>query len=175
MQQIGRALHLVGMALNASEREGRDLRVSFADFYSATRDRAMRLAWLLTHDAHACDDIVHDAYARVMRHYESIANPDAYLRSAIVNRVKERSRLSTNERRRTELVGAGQLAAVEGPTGGVIDAVATLPTAQRVAVVLRYWADLPDDEIADILHVRPATVRSLLSRALKALRKDITP
>ena len=55
----------------------------------------------------------------------------------------------------------------------LLDAVATLPLSQRAAIVLRYWADLPDDEIAVAIGVRPATVRSLVHRGLASLRKEI--
>jgi RNA polymerase sigma factor (sigma-70 family) len=51
--------------------------------------------------------------------------------------------------------------------------VARLPYKERVAIVCRYWADLPEQEIAEILGVRPATVRSLVSRALGRLRLEV--
>ena len=62
---------------------------------------------------------------------------------------------------------------VSAPVDPLIDVVATLPLTQRTAVVLRYWCDLPDDEIAVALSVRPATVRSLIHHALKRLAKEI--
>jgi len=55
------------------------------------------------------------------------------------------------------------------------DALAALPTRQRAAVVLRYYADLPDADIARTLRCRPGTVRSLIHRALADLRKTIEP
>jgi RNA polymerase sigma factor (sigma-70 family) len=55
------------------------------------------------------------------------------------------------------------------------DAVAKLPARQRAAVVLRYYGDLPDADIARALRCRPGTVRSLIHRALAELRKEIEP
>jgi RNA polymerase sigma factor (sigma-70 family) len=53
------------------------------------------------------------------------------------------------------------------------DAVERLPPTRRAVVVLRYWADLPHAEIADILGCPVATVRSRLHRALADLRKEV--
>ena len=58
---------------------------------------------------------------------------------------------------------------------GLIRAVAQLPDRQRSAVVLRYFEDLGDDEIAQILGCRAVTVRGYLHRALKTLRVDAVP
>jgi RNA polymerase sigma factor (sigma-70 family) len=55
------------------------------------------------------------------------------------------------------------------------DALAKLPARQRAAVVLRYYGDLPDADIARALRCRPGTVRSLIHRALADLRKVIEP
>jgi RNA polymerase sigma factor (sigma-70 family) len=63
---------------------------------------------------------------------------------------------------------------VKPETPVVLDALAGLPYRQRVALVLRFYEDRPDDEIAVILGCRPATVRSLVHRGLATLRKAIT-
>ncbi len=55
----------------------------------------------------------------------------------------------------------------------LLDAIATLPYKQRAVLVLRYWADLREEEIANIVGVRPATVRSITARALAQLRKEL--
>ena len=53
------------------------------------------------------------------------------------------------------------------------DALGRLGERQRAVVVLRYFADLPDVEIAEVLGCRPSTVRSLVRRALRVLRKEL--
>jgi RNA polymerase sigma factor (sigma-70 family) len=152
-----------------------DVALAFSAFYNEHCVAATRLAWLLTHDASSCEDISHEAFALVLPRFSSLDDPAAYLRRVIINRVAERNRRSGRERLRIDFVNAGQPMVEEGPTGGLIDAIAVLPMNQRTAVVLRYWVDLNHIQIADAMGIRPGTVRSLLSRATAALRKDITP
>ncbi len=106
--------------------------------------------------------------------FETVDQPAAYMRRCVLNGVYARTRRRERERRRNGLVIAGHAAHVDGPTGGVLDAVAQLSVEQRTAVVLRYWAGLRDHEIADAMGIRPGTARSLLSRATTRLRKDLT-
>jgi RNA polymerase sigma factor (sigma-70 family) len=54
------------------------------------------------------------------------------------------------------------------------DALDRLPWRQRAALILRYFVDIPDDEIAENLHCRPATVRSLIRRGIGTLREVLT-
>jgi DNA-directed RNA polymerase specialized sigma24 family protein len=148
---------------------------AFEAFYRERRVEAVRLAWLLTHDAAAAEDVAQDAFAAVFAVFERVDSPAAYLRRSVINGVYERTRRRQREQRRNGLMIAGELAAVDGPTGGVLDAVAALPLNQRTAVVLRFWAGLRDHEIADAMGIRPGTARSLLSRATTHLRKDLLP
>ena len=53
------------------------------------------------------------------------------------------------------------------------DALATLPDRQRTAIVARYYLDLPDTDIADLLGCRPATVRTAIHRGLATLRPEV--
>jgi DNA-directed RNA polymerase specialized sigma24 family protein len=145
----------------------------FISFYDAERVSAVKLAWLLTHDAAAAEDIAQDAFASVYPRFDNLERPGAYLRTAVVHGVYQRSRRTRDENRRLTLVQGGSASTVDGPTGGLIDAVARLPMSQRTAVVLRYWADLSDADIAAVLDVRRGTVRSLLSRAMAHLRREI--
>jgi DNA-directed RNA polymerase specialized sigma24 family protein len=148
---------------------------TFADFYAHERTPAIRLAWLLTHDGSIAEDLVQDAFTRVFHRFDTLDHPSAYLRRAVVNGVYERTRRQGRENRRLELVGHDTPTTIDGPTGGLADAISQLPLNQRTAVVLRFWADLDHHAIAEAMDVRPGTVRSLLSRATTQLRKDITP
>ncbi len=148
---------------------------TFADFYERERTPAIRLAWLLTHDGSTAEDVVQDAFTRVFHRFDTLDHPAAYLRRVVVNGVYERARRQGRENRRLELVGRDTPATIDGPTGGLGDAISQLPLNQRTAVVLRFWADLDHHAIAEAMDVRPGTVRSLLSRATAELRKDITP
>lgn len=68
--------------------------------------------------------------------------------------------------------GHGRGASTDKPSE-LLDAVAGLPYKQQVVLVLRYWADLPEEAIAEIVGVRPATVRSMSARALARLSKEL--
>lgn len=146
----------------------------FEELYRAHRSSVIQLVWLLTHDASVAEDIAHDAFARLFVVFGEVEHPAAYLRRSVVNGVYERTRRRDREQRRNDLVAAGRSQSVDGPTGGVIDLVASLPLDQRTAVVLRYWGGLRDHEIADAMGIRPGTARSHLSRATSRLRKELS-
>ena len=153
----------------------RDVRSAgeFEAFVVAEQRGALRLVWLLTHDRSGADDLVQDAFASVMVRFEDLERPAAYFRTTLVNLIREQHRRSGREAKRLRLDTASRSMTVPPPVDPLIDVVATLPIAQRTAVVMRYWCDLPDDEIAVALSVRPTTVRSLIHRALKRLAKEI--
>ncbi len=127
----------------------------------------VRVAWLIVGSSAVAEDLVQDAFVRMARRYDSIAHPPAYLRVAVVNACR-------NELRRTRRISpdpppegvASQPEMVE-----LLDALRGLDRKQRAALVLRYVDDRPDEEIATILGVRRATVRSLVHRGLAKLRE----
>ena len=147
---------------------------TFDDFYRAERAPAVRLAWLLTHDQSVCEDVVQDAFSAVFHRFDSLENPAAYLRIAVVNRVREIHRRDGREERRIRLVSAGaETSTSDASTGEFADAIAKLPYSQRAALVMRFWADMLEADIATSLGVRPPTVRSLVRRALSTLRQEV--
>jgi RNA polymerase sigma factor (sigma-70 family) len=129
----------------------------------------VRLAYLSTGDRAAAEEIAHDAFVAVQRNWAGVRDPASYLRTAVVNRTRSWGRRHQLERRFQHPPAAS--AALEADE--LWDALARLSPRRRIAVVLRYYADLPDDEIAAILDCRPATVRTLLHRALHDLRQEI--
>ena len=144
---------------------------TFASFYACEWAAAVRLAGLLTQDARFAEDLAQEAFARVLPKWERIENPHAYLRAAVVNACR-----SWQSRRRTERDKLPLLADANVNELGfdlLADAVAALPYRQRAVLVLRYYLDLKESEIAAALGCRPGTVKSLTSRALAALRKEV--
>lgn len=143
----------------------------FDDFYAARWARAFRLAALMTHDAEAGADIAQDVFAKMSRHWGAIERPDAYLQRALTNGSSNWRRTGRNAARKLHLL------VVRGDDevsfDGLADAVARLPFRQRAVVVLRYYADLSEAEIAEALDCRPGTVKSLSSRAIAALSKEL--
>jgi DNA-directed RNA polymerase specialized sigma24 family protein len=143
----------------------------FDALYREHHPRAIRLAWLLTHDAELSEDLAQEAFLRLHRHVDRVLDPAAYLRRTVVNLVRDHARARGRERARLTIVGPPPN--VAPPADPLVDLISLLPIAQRTAVVLRYWADLSDEAIAEALDVRPATVRSLLSRGVAALRRQL--
>jgi len=146
--------------------------------YRMHATRAKRTAFLLTGDAEAAADVVHDAFVRLAGRFVDVRHPEvfaAYLRRTIVSLVRTGHRSATRERRHLERHGAPSEAIEVDVAGGlaVRDALMKLTMRQRAAVVLRYYEDLPEAEIADALRCRPGTVKSLLSRGLDVLREEL--
>lgn len=100
----------------------------------------------------------------------------AYLRKTIVNLVRSRHRSRAREAARLDrharlVAPMSATDDVEPVAGPLWDAMSSLPDRQRAALVLRYWLDLSDSDIATTLGCRPSTVRSLLARGVETLRQ----
>ncbi len=144
---------------------------TFEQFFAQSWPFAYRLAVLITHDRQAGEDIAQEAMSKVFARWSAIDRPEAFLRTTIVN-------TATNWRRRvavqrTKLPLISEPESVAFAAGELADALARLPIRQRTVVVLRYWADLSEVEIAEALGCRPGTVKSLASRALQRLSKEL--
>ena len=145
-------------------------RTSFAVFYRSEYPSAVRLARLLVPEG-AAEDLAQEAFSRLHGRFDALDNPPAYLRRTLVNlgRTWHRRRLREQDQlgqvRRTEAVDLG--------AREMLDAIDALPYRQKAVVVLRYWLDLSEAEIAEILGCRAGTVKSLAARALRRLRKAV--
>ena len=143
------------------------------DLLALYRDRyepMVRLAALLTRDVSVAEEIVQDAFVATHAKWAAVREPRAYLRTAVVNRCRSWARRQhlERDRRQQTVAEVAHLAADE-----LWDALDRLPERQRSAIVLRFYEDLPDDEIAALLGCRPATVRTAIHRGLRFLRKEI--
>lgn len=150
------------------------------DLYRARRLDMVRLAIFLVDDLHTAEDVVQDAFAAVCRRHgsrlDSLQDAHAYLHTAVVNAAR-----SVLRRRRTARaytpphqgpgapVDESLLLAEEHRQ--VLDALARLAPRQREVLVLRYWSDLTEAQIAETLGVSRGTVKSTANRALGALEK----
>ncbi len=133
-----------------------------------------RLATLLVGSVEMAEEVVQDAFAAVDQRWDELIRPGAYLRTTVVNGCRALLRRRQVEER--YLASHTEPVPVEAPVAllELRDALHQLSERQRVVVVLRYFADLPDAETAVILDCRAATVRSLVRRALSALRKELS-
>jgi RNA polymerase sigma-70 factor (sigma-E family) len=157
--------------------------VTFAEFAAARLPRLLRYAVVLTGDADLAQDVVQEVLARAQVRWAKISkaeSPDAYVRRMVLNEY-----LSWRRRwavRNVQAVGerlidlGDRRGASRDHAQDVVDTddlwhrLATLPRKQRAVLVLRYYEQLPDEEIAYLLNCAPVTVRSNASKALKALR-----
>lgn len=148
-------------------------RASFEAFYEREWAGAARLAHLLTGVDAVAEDLAQEAFVRMARHWDTVDNPPAYLRTTLVNVSRTWHRSHDREQARIRAVAAGAAADVRLEADDLLDAVDALPFRQRAVLVLRYYHDLPEREIAAALGCRPGTVKSLASRGLDQLRKVI--
>lgn len=153
---------------------------SFAEVYNTHHRSAVRLAWLLTGDPHQAEDAVAEAFAKVWVKWDQgrVHDLGPYLRRTVVNEVRSRGRRTVLERREAERrtgddrgVRTHDDAAAEQDL--VWRSLGQLPDRQRQAVVLRYYEDLPEAEVAEILGVSVGTVKSQVSRGLEKLREIV--
>ena len=147
--------------------------------YSAHRLSLVRLAVLLVDDLQSAEDVVQDAFAGFLGRRRALEDPDkalAYLRTSVVNN----ARSALRRRRTARAYVAPHEVEPEDPSGRailaeehreVLTALDRLPARQREVLVLRYWSDLSEAEIADALGISRGTVKSTASRGLDALEK----
>jgi RNA polymerase sigma-70 factor (sigma-E family) len=152
---------------------------TLVEIYHHRRLALVRLAVLLVDDLPTAEDVVQDAFAAAYRRHGAsmsrVDNPDAYLNTAVVNAAR-----SVLRRRRTFRAAPprveygpptdeGLLLAEEHSE--VLAALRRLSHRQREVLVLRYWSDLSEAQIAETLGISRGTVKSTASRALAALEK----
>lgn len=155
---------------------------AFERFFTAHHRELGRLAYLLTGDSAAADDLTGDVFLAVWRQWRRVCDRDeplAYVRRMTVNMAASRVRSIVRERRRD-----GQLRVVAaGPThdgdgAAVLDvraALRSLPARRRACVVLRYAFDLGEQEVAGLLGISVGTVKSQTSKGVAQLRKLLDP
>jgi RNA polymerase sigma-70 factor (sigma-E family) len=156
--------------VTADRTEAPDEGGSFADLYRAQYAPMVRLAHLLTGSNALAEELVQDTFVRVHGKWDQIDAPGAYLRTAVVNacRSHHRRRVLELTRRPPPTVQATAPAHDE-----LWDALARLPYRQRAVLVLKFYEDMAELDIAAALGCRPGTVKSLTSRAIDELRKVI--
>lgn len=148
----------------------RESPASLEDLYESHYRRMVAVAALLVDDVETAEEIVQDAFLALHRRWgEGIANPGGYLRTSVVNGARDVLR-HRSVRRRTLIPAERDTAPVFQELD---DVLSRLPLKERTAIVLRYSEDLPEDEIAAALGVRPSSVRSLIHRGLKRLRTEV--
>jgi len=162
------ALDKVRLDVEATRLSDIDATRTFDDIFETEYRSMVRLATLMVDSVAIAEDLVQDAFVKLHRKWSGVRSPVPYLRTTVMNNCRNEIRSRVRERKsrqrlREEVV---QLEADE-----VLDAVRQLPERQRAAIVLRYYEDLSEADIARTLGVRPGTVKSLLHRGTTELRR----
>lgn len=160
--------------------DGVDASRRLADLYALHAPEAKRLAFLLTGDADFAEDVVQDAFVRLAGRFQHLRDPDAfraYLRRTVVNLSRGHFRRAKLERRfldreRSRAGGVARLPDVE-EQDAMWAALQTLPERQRAALVLRYYEDLTEHQVADALGTSPQAAKALIHRGTQGLRNEM--
>lgn len=126
----------------------------------------VRLAHLITGSNEAAEDIVQDSFVRLHGSWDRADHPGAYLRRIVVNGCHSWHRRRRMERERLPRPATE---GVEPEAHELLDALARLNLRQRSALVLRFYADMSEADVAEALGCRPGTVKSLVHRGLREL------
>lgn len=156
---------------------------SFEQYVDSQGDALLRFAYVLSGDVHLAEDLVQEVLAKVFRRWHRMAHvayPDAYLRTAIVRQFLSWRRRRASHETSLEVVPDGLVSTADGAAGHAARdemwrLLADLPRRQRAVLVLRYYEDLPDERIAEVLGCRQTTVRVHASRGLSHLRQVLGP
>jgi RNA polymerase sigma-70 factor (sigma-E family) len=166
-----------GGLMSAHARSSRDS--EFESWLVAREPALQRTAHLLTGDVHTSQDLVQVTLAKLYLAWDRIqdrGNVDAYARKILVN--EHRTAWRRPARRREQVTDRIPDRSVtepsyDGQREAVWAFVASLPPRQRAVVVLRFYEQLTEPEIADLLGISLGTVKSQSSRALAALRAHL--
>ena len=149
------------------------------ELYHARRLSLVRLAVLMVDDLPTAEDIVQDVFAALYRRHgaelRTVADPHAYLTTGVMNAARSALRRRRSARAYVApppgiAPAAEDEALLAEGDRTVLAALGRLTARQRQIVVLRYWSELSEQEIADVLQVSPGTVKSTAHRALAILR-----
>lgn len=152
--------------------------LGYDDFYAAMWPRLVRTAYAVCGDRGVAEDAAQTALAKAHRSWRRISKldaPQAYVRRMTVNEVLNHLRRASSRRESARGDLPDGVLDPEGPEvrDEVWQAVLRLPPRQRAVLVLRYYEDLTEHEIADVLGCRPGTVKSQASDALSSLRHHL--
>jgi RNA polymerase sigma-70 factor (sigma-E family) len=166
-----------------------DTREEFGRFVADSADELLRTGFLVVWDLAEAEDLVQECLFRVARRWprvRSMEHPKAYARKILVNlaldgakrRHRHRSELDLGNHLeiedRHDEAAARALGMVE-TTSELVDALGALAPRQRATLVLRYFEDLSEAQVAEIMGCSAGTVKSTTSRALERLRQALVP
>lgn len=152
--------------------------VGFEQYVAGHGRKLLRLAFLLTRDTYLAEDLTQSVLADAYRHWSKVdaaAHPDAYVHRMLINAYVSRGRRRSSREAPSESP-ARAAGAVDDPAEEIVERdrirrlLDTLAPRARTVLVLRYYSDLTDAAIADLLGISESGVRATASRALQLLR-----
>jgi RNA polymerase sigma-70 factor (sigma-E family) len=158
---------------------------ALTDLYAGHWRSLVRLSWLLVRDQQVAEETVQDAFVSLSRHWSGLRDREqalAYLRRSVVNGsrsvLRHRSvhdRFVARETGRTlpDEASAEDRVLAREDAGSLMAALGVLPRRQREVLVLRYYLDLSEAQIAHALGISPGSVKAHAHRGLAALRADV--
>jgi RNA polymerase sigma-70 factor (sigma-E family) len=154
-------------------------RVALEAAFRAHYVRLVRIAALLTGDSATAEDLVQEAFTRSRPFLPRLASdePLPYLRQAVLNLWKNRQRRLSLERKRAQSIVPDPAVDPEAAWTTHLDvlrALSRLSARQRACVVLRYYEDMTEQDVANVLGVSLGSVKRHTDRALKRLREELT-
>ena len=145
--------------------------MSFDELFASELRSMIRLAVGLVDVPERAEEIVQDAFEKTLLAWPRLRTPGAYLRTAVVNGCRSELRRRRVVRRHpTPEATSVELGESDAR---LLSALAQLTSQRRIALTLRFYADLTEADIATAMGVRPGTVKSLISRGLNDLRKVV--
>ena len=148
---------------------------SYEQFAAASASGLLRTAVLLTVDRRAAEDLVQDVLERMFVHWSRVENPHAYARAAMARHVTDRWRRAARSPREVGLEAWHDPPTTDGASGraergALIEALRQVPPRQRAILVLRYFEDWSEAQIAAELGCSSGTVKSQCAKGLTRLR-----
>jgi len=155
----------------------------FDKFVAAHVDDLLRTAYLIVWDEGEAEDLVQECLFKVARRWSRVRRmeqPKAYARRILVNLALDDARRRARRRRELEPAATTNLWAVDPlqsieTRAELVQALGELHERQRAVLVLRYFNDLTEAQVADVLGCSPGTVKSSASRGLARLREALQP
>ena len=178
-------VHPAGPAQPPDTRSQEGAAAAVGALYESSALGLIRMAYVMLGDLPSAEDVVQEAFCGLYRRWDGLASTDGalyYVRTSVLNGCRSALRRRAVRRgfvQHQTLADEPPAASAETVALGgeerqeVIRALARLPHRQREVLVLRFYAELPDEQIARVMGIRPGTVRSTAFRALDALGRAL--
>jgi RNA polymerase sigma-70 factor (sigma-E family) len=156
-------------------------RLEFDRFVAESANGLLRTAYLIVGDVHDAEDLVQETLLKVASRWPRVRRMDSpvgYARRILVNQALRGSRKRLRNRAELQVAPLSDTASIPAYVDlqdELFDALAALPPRQRAALVLRYFLDLPEAEVAAAMRCSVGTVKSSTSRGLKRLEETLHP